>query len=304
MPTYHLRQPTTDDVLNHRSIHGSTTTLYTSKVTIAGRLIRIAKSNRLNSKQWVTKSRPSEKKNKKKEERSHEVLKDKCFTPPPKRRIDNLNRAKTKCVDLSYSNYKKYRTKFVTLTYAHEPTSTKQLYEDLDLMKKRYTEQTGQHIKYVCVIERGTQHTQRLHIHMLIFDMPYYKNETFQEVFWQQGFVKIVSTYNEGAGYYLAKYMTKDAETKEYYQRLYSCSKGLKGNILLYETDDFIPTLNLAKSREYFLEESKEYENPFTHAMTRYQTWIPPDIIEYFIKQKSPVVERQLRPKDLTPQAY
>jgi hypothetical protein len=113
------------------------------------------------------------------------------------------------------------------------------------------------------------------HFHVLMFDMPYFKNETFAEMFWKHGFVRIKKLDNpEHTAFYFAKYFTKDMADYNFV-RAYSCSRYLRRPEVIEDMVTVFGMLHEAIKRGYLMQTSKPYENPYTKSTTIYHELFP-----------------------------
>lgn len=220
-------------------------TVFTAKFIVSGNKIEIAHHNKLCSKEWIHKSRP----------RPYVVQRQE----PIERRADNIHRAKQKLHRLTNANLTR-NSRFITLTIAENVTDRQKA---LQMFKKHVAkvEKAGLPYEYVATLE--TQERGAWHFHLLVFSFPYFKNETFQKLFWPHGFVKIKKLRDPTKGAnYLAKYITKETVT-DAYLRTYTCSQGLQQPKEIYDTRDQWTILMGLRGKHYCYTESKEYTSKF-----------------------------------------
>jgi hypothetical protein len=90
--------------------------------------------------------------------------------------------------------------------------------------------------KYLTVIE--FQERGAVHYHTLYFNLPTInlvqerKTREFANI-WGHGFVDIIPVYSNNVGMYLAKYMTKNIDSRLIGRRRYFSSRGLKKPIII-----------------------------------------------------------------------
>jgi hypothetical protein len=123
---------------------------------------------------------------------------------------------------------------------------------------------------YAVVDELG-ENTQRLHMHLIIFNAPFLSNEEWHEKVFKRGFVKAQTCYSSNIAHYLAKYFGKGIKQKESSLRSYSISKGLKTPTISYDAS-ILPAIKSG----YIIRETEYIENPYTHEPVQYQEWLPP----------------------------
>jgi len=198
------------------------------------------------------------------------------------RRKDNTTRARKNLVRIARANTTRY-TRFGTLTYKDAEFSRKKVQQDLRECNQRLARALyRKSINCVYVLERQKKrgieegNEGSWHVHILYFNIPYFKNETFAFLFWQKGFVKLTTVNSSSHGaFYLAKYFTKD-EIEGNYIRAYSPTLFLRKGLELHEQYTLDHLLEQACSRGYLYKQSKPFENPYTGAFTIYYEIFPP----------------------------
>jgi hypothetical protein len=194
------------------------------------------------------------------------------------RRKDNIHRAKRSLYELIRTNITS-SSKFLTLTVAENMQDRQQMVawvaEFVALLRKTH----GRSFAYVYVLEQ--QERGAWHAHMIIFEFPfYYTNETFAQLFWKHGFVKITGTKNakddpDTLAGYLAKYLGKDMDNNIFI-RAYSRSQFLKSPIKLYDKDSINDLLQEMLAKNYTLLFLGTYQNPNTKDYVTYYELRPP----------------------------
>lgn len=172
------------------------------------------------------------------------VVKDEELIPDDSsyhRRVSDIKAIRKKLDRLITSNVGQYKTtdKFVTLTFSEYKTRDEVVY-CWKKFKMRLKYLYKDNFEYIAVIERGTQGTKRLHIHVIFFGLPYIDKKELAEI-WKYGFITINKTYGvRGATNYLLKYLDKtlDDDYIAKGKRFYFPSRGLKKPIELYFDDD------------------------------------------------------------------
>lgn len=151
---------------------------------------------------------------------------------PETSEMRSLRRTKKVIRDKVFNNFDS-KSRFLTLTYKGSGVFEKKVVQaDIKAMVRRLEKAEGKDIKYIATLEEHkTGHG--LHVHMLI-NCSYYKNEVFQSLFWQKGFVKLIRIKGEktdcniiNVEKYLVKYLLKDARTQESHKARYLCSRNL-----------------------------------------------------------------------------
>lgn len=107
--------------------------------------------------------------------------------------------------------------KFVTLTFAIDPKKEKIAYYYFKNFIKRLRYYVGNDIKYLCVLEKGSN--GRLHLHF-VSDIPYIHSDVLASL-WGKGFIKIKRIKYGTLTYYLTKYITKEIFNTNYKRRYY-----------------------------------------------------------------------------------
>ena len=123
--------------------------------------------------------------------------------------------------------------RFLTLTYEGKgQTDRKQLSRDIEEMIRRMEEHTKKDIEYICSFEFHPG-GHGYHAHLLL-NYNFYKNEVFQRLFWQKGFVRMRKLLHRKSprcilreAKYMMKYVSKDAEKTEKGCKRYSASRNL-----------------------------------------------------------------------------
>jgi len=155
------------------------------------------------------------------------------LTSRRERRKDNIQRAKSTLVRKVLCNAGT-NTRFYTFTYATTMLDRETAVRDVAKMAKRYRKITGRDMKYVYTLERQKKRGKKegnagtWHVHMIVFDIGYYRNEFWQQAFWKQGYVKLTRTNNANhTARYIGKYITKEAKEVQAGKRLYTSSHDL-----------------------------------------------------------------------------
>ena len=147
-------------------------------------------------------------------------------------KAESVRRAK-KLLKFLILNNVNSQWRFVTLTYAGEGKHNKaNAVRDIQKMIERLEKYLCRDVKYIAVKElHKTGHG--IHFHILM-NIPYFKNEFFQKKFWKKGFVKIEKLKKTlknftliGVFRYLKKYMTKDSDDTEKYEKRFFSSRNL-----------------------------------------------------------------------------
>ena len=145
----------------------------------------------------------------------------------------SIRRTKKIVRDKVFNNFSS-NSRFLTLTYSAKGCfDKKEVQNDIKAMIRRIEAKEKKDVKYIATLEfHKTGHG--LHVHMLI-NCNYYKNETFQELFWRKGFVKLIRIKKEkeqckliDVEKYLIKYLLKDAMENNDGKPRYLCSRNLK----------------------------------------------------------------------------
>lgn len=157
------------------------------------------------------------------------------------RRKSDIAETRKKLKRLIYANVGQYeeQDKFITLTFAEYPTREKVVKEFREF-KRRFQYKYGKLFEYIAVIERGTSGTERLHIHMIVFGLPYIEHKELEKI-WKNGYVYINAIYlmNDVAEY-MTKYLDKTLEDGYIPKgaRFYFPSKNLKKPQVEYLSDN------------------------------------------------------------------
>lgn len=162
-----------------------------------------------------------------------------------KRLPQNIQRIKRDVKRLVFANVNQYdcTDKFITLTFAENEKyelTRERVLGCFKRFKERFKKIYGNNFEYIAIIERGTKGTQRLHIHLVAFNLPYINKKKLAEI-WQYGFLTINQTQDtDGAVDYILKYLEKTLEDNyiEKGKRFYFTSRGLKKPKNIY-LDDF-----------------------------------------------------------------
>jgi hypothetical protein len=252
-------------------IQGISTTynsLYNTKIVKSGTRIEIAQSNKLNSKQWVTKSRP-------KTIIYTDNLQKLTSPDTSSRRADNLHRAKQKVIRLAHANHT-YKMVFVTLTYKANQKDRKSALQHWQLMIKQIERDTKQNIPWLRVIEY--QQRGAIHFHALV-NMPFIPHKKFLSRYWKHGGVWLSHVQTpQKASNYCAKYITK-APHVEKHIRLYSASHNLNQPLHIYDTFAVLRLLNTALQNHYdVVSKSKQIQHKFDTSRSIVYTTIDPPI--------------------------
>lgn len=152
------------------------------------------------------------------------------------------------------------KTKFMTLTFKENIEDISYTNKEFNKFIKRlnyYLYKTKkQKLKYLAVWEK--QKRGAIHYHIILFDLPYIKNKELQEI-WGHGFIKINKIdvdSKENRGRYVSKYFSKDIDIKEYKQKAFFKSQGLKTpKINYYKNTNEIEVLKYENTVVY----TKEY---------------------------------------------
>lgn len=158
---------------------------------------------------------------------------DTLENPPETPRQRAIRRAKKRIKDYSFLNFDEH-SRFLTLTYAGAGChDRRQFQKDIKAMIRRLRTVEEVEIKYLGVFEEHKS-GHGLHAHMLI-NCSFYKNEDFQQWFWQQGFVKLEKLKRcekedalVNVTQYLLKYLEKDFSEYVPREPLYFCSRNLR----------------------------------------------------------------------------
>lgn len=121
--------------------------------------------------------------------------------------------------------------KFVTLTFAREPSGYQEAKSKLVKMNRRLKDKFGKNYDGFYTFERGEENG-RIHIHGIIV-MPFINSMTFQNKYWKEGFVKIKSVKGKTDKNkskiivkYITKYITKESGLLPGQRHSYFISKG------------------------------------------------------------------------------
>lgn len=170
-------------------------------------------------------------------------------------------------------NYKKWSTKFITLTFSEHITEVEDANYEFKKFIQRLKRKLKMPLKYLAVWERTKKN--RIHYHMVIFDLKYIKWQTLEKI-WGNGFIKINDishVESQNVGRYIAKYFSKDVDFKDYKKKAFFTSRNLKKpkkrTLLSGEELDKIVNLNntsytksykqISKHEEEFIEGQVDY---------------------------------------------
>lgn len=145
------------------------------------------------------------------------------------KRIVNVNINKSENTD-----------KFLTLTFEGEPPTREQVILAFKRFKERFIYKYKHSFEYLAVIERGTEGTERLHMHLIVFGFPYIKQKELQEL-WANGWLYIEETYKtKDPADYMVKYIEKTLITNDIGKgkRFYFTSRNLKKPDEIYMDDE------------------------------------------------------------------
>lgn len=216
--------------------------MYDTKIIKSGNVTEIYSYIEENAKklEFTDKQNKSvKKKSKKHEEKEKQELKgNETYC----RRLSDTRQTRRKIERLINANIGQYDTtdKFLTLTFAEEPKDRQEVIDKFNIFKQKFQYHYKDKFEYIAVIERGHKGTERLHIHAVIFNLPFIKTADLAMI-WKYGWVKINKTYGvHGAAKYLLKYLDKTLESGfiEKGKRFYFPSKGLKKPEVLYLNED------------------------------------------------------------------
>jgi len=149
-----------------------------------------------------------------------------------KSKQESIRRTKRDLKFLVYNNVLS-NWRFATLTYAGKGEfSRDQVFRNVEQMVERIEEKEKRDIQYICALElHPGGHGYHAH---LVIDIPYYKNEYFQKMFWRKGFVKLEKLrigknprQLSKVVSYLIKYVTKSIENGDKGKKRYSSSRNL-----------------------------------------------------------------------------
>ncbi|NBK97773.1 MAG: hypothetical protein EOM50_07100 [Erysipelotrichia bacterium] len=158
------------------------------------------------------------------------------------RKQSNIARTRKELKRLIYANLGQYDEldKFITLTFKGECPTREQVIKEFREFKRRFTYHYGKKFEYIGVIEKGERGTKRLHIHLVVFGLPYIKQKDLKDM-WKNGIVDIKKVHKMGdVAEYLVKYVHKTLNDsyipkgKNFYFR----SKNVKKPTEYYLTDD------------------------------------------------------------------
>lgn len=176
----------------------------------------------------------------------------------------------------------------VTLTFNEEKYKDDVNYviSEFQLFMKRFRSSRTEKVKYVKVIERGPQGTERLHIHMIlilpdIIDIEKITKNVLGA--WQNGFVKVDFINKDSQIMYVFKYINKKEDVN------FTCSQGI-GLDAVYCNDNIkgLPRYIYDKKKKIFGDvyrdekkwlENKEklielYHTPIEERLVVYNQWL------------------------------
>lgn len=163
-----------------------------------------------------------------------------------RRRSNNNDKVKQRLRRLVNANINQWKEKdkFLTLTFAEKEDYSEYTRDEVSYcfkkFKMRFEYQLKKKFEYIAVIERGSEGTERLHLHIILFNMPYIKQSDLLEI-WQYGgvFVERVKTAKEVAKY-MTKYVDKtlDSDYIPKGKKFYFTSRGLLKPQESYLTED------------------------------------------------------------------
>ncbi|MEG0408986.1 MAG: hypothetical protein RR623_08945 [Bacilli bacterium] len=164
-----------------------------------------------------------------------------------KRDKNTIYETKRRLKRLINSNIGQYETKdkFITLTFKEFLTRDEVIKSFKNFNKRLRYKFNNINYQYIAVIERGSQGTQRLHLHCLFFNLPYINVYEFQSI-WVYGNVnmKALKDYKDVSSYIL-KYVGKTLEDSTF------IPKGKKF---------YITSMHLKRPRQLFLENKEAIE--------------------------------------------
>ena len=180
-----------------------------------------------------------------------------------KRSESTINETKRRLKRWINANVGQYPTKdkFITLTFEEFLTREEVIKSFKHFNKRLRYKYNGIDYQYIAVIEKGSQNTQRLHLHCLFFNLPYININEFQAI-WKYGFVNMNAMSNsERVGTYMLKSISKtlpDCHYIEKGKKFYITSIGLKKPIERHFNDleiaeyiNNIPQFSIEFEREY-----------------------------------------------------
>lgn len=241
------------------------TVRYNYKIVVSGDEVEIYKYavKQYKNLKEESKDEKTEMEESKKEKKSDEIeLTDETY----KRNPQDVRKMKVKLRRLINANAFQYpeKDKFITLTFKGKEPTRQQVTDCFHKFKIRLKRKfPNVDYKYIAVIERGTQGTERLHMHVIFFNLPFIKRNEFQEI-WKYGRVdmRAIDTFYDLANY-VVKYVEKTLEDGSYIpkgKRFYFPSRGLKKPNELFlsdgDIDDFM--------EKHCKEKSLVYETDFT----------------------------------------
>lgn len=157
------------------------------------------------------------------------------------RRKETINQIKKKLKRLVNSNVGQYNCsdKFLTLTFEGEPPTREEVVHRFKMFTKKFRRIYNDKFEYIGVIERGENGTQRLHMHVICFNLPYIDKTELEEI-WGYGYIDIQEIDEVGG---VADYMVKYID------------KTLEGNYVPKGKRFYFPSRGLKKPIEYFLDD-------------------------------------------------
>jgi len=192
------------------------------------------------------------------------------------RRKDNIRRAKNTLIRKVLCNAST-NTRFYTFTYANTMLDRSRAVTDVRNMAIRYRKITGKELKYVYTLERQKKrgikegNAGSWHVHMIVFDINYYRNEYWQAMFWRHGFVKLVRTNNPNhTARYIGKYITKESKDAEPGKRLYNSSHDLAVPISTHQPHTIAEWLQKASASGFLCRKVGEAEDKYNGTTIHY----------------------------------
>lgn len=225
------------DYIETSETKNESTFSYNYKIVESGRIIEIYKYDdekykiiKADKEDLDKKTKTNIKKEKKKSETDQEYI----------RSEETINETRRRLKRLINANIGQYNTKdkFITLTFKDFLTRDEVVHAFKLFNKRLRYKYPKCNYQYIAVIEKGTQNTERLHLHCLFFGLPYIKVDVFQEI-WEYGIVnmKALKDYKDVSSYML-KYVSKTLKDGSF------IPKGKKF---------YIPSLNLKKPTQKLL---------------------------------------------------
>lgn len=164
------------------------------------------------------------------------------------KRKANVNRTKLKLKRIIYANVGQYRfrEKFITLTFKEYKERDDVVY-CFKKFKQRWKDIYKNMFEYIAIIERGTEGTKRLHLHIVAFGLDYISQSDLEKI-WKYGFVDIRQVSDtEGAIDYVLKYVEKTLDGNYIMKgkKFYFTSMGLKKpNVMYLDIEEVLNLVN------------------------------------------------------------